>query len=79
VRQRVARLTQRVHSLQIDVIKLTEVHERYTSAARRSRGPRRNRAQEVEAAQMRAESEAKFERLDIELAELQARIEDHPD
>jgi len=72
LRQRVAGLTQAVHSLQIEVMKLSEVQERFNQRSTQIVADLAEiEIQEVEQQQIKAESEAKFEQLDIELAELQ--------
>lgn len=72
LRQRVAGLTQAVHSLQIEVMKLSEVQERFNQRSTQIVADLAEiEMQEVEQQQIKAESEAKFEQLDIELAELQ--------
>jgi len=77
VRQQAERATQRVHALQMDVLKLTQAHERYTARSTQIREELDEIAAQVdEQRALRAESEANFERHDGELAELQARFED---
>nr|WP_221196928.1 MULTISPECIES: chromosome segregation protein SMC [unclassified Herbaspirillum] len=72
LRQRVASLTQGVHTLQIEVMKLSEVQERFNQRSTQIVADLAEiEVQEVEQQQIKAESEAKFEQLDIELAELQ--------
>jgi chromosome segregation protein len=72
IRQRVNILTQTVHGLQIDVMKLSEVQERFNQRSTQIVADLAEiAAQEAEQQQIKAESEAKFEQLDIELAELQ--------
>ena len=72
IRQRVNLLTQTVHGLQIDVMKLSEVQERFNQrSAQISADLSEIAGQEAEQQQIKVESEAKFEQLDIELAELQ--------
>ncbi|WP_050462730.1 chromosome segregation protein SMC [Herbaspirillum autotrophicum] len=72
LRQRVNGLTQAVHSLQIEVMKLSEVQERFNQRSTQIVADLAEiEAQEVEQQHIKAESEAKFEQLDIELAELQ--------
>ena len=72
------RATQRVHALQMDVLKLTQAHERYMQRSTQIREELAEiTAQIDEQRALRAESEANFERHDGELAELQARFEDH--
>ncbi|HEY8609452.1 MAG TPA: chromosome segregation protein SMC [Noviherbaspirillum sp.] len=72
LRQRVGVLTQAVHGLQLDVMKLTEVQERFNQRSTQIESDLAEiAAQEAEQQQAKAESEAKFEQLDIELAALQ--------
>ncbi len=72
IRQRVGTLTQAVHGLQIDVMKQSEVQERFNQRSSQIAADLEEiAAQEAEQQQVRAESEAKFEQLDAELAELQ--------
>jgi chromosome segregation protein len=76
-RQQVERATQRVHALQMDVLKLGQAHERYTQRSTQIREEREEIAAQVdEQRALRAESEANFERYDGELAERQVRFED---
>ncbi|MEM5439310.1 chromosome segregation protein SMC [Paraburkholderia diazotrophica] len=78
VRQQAERATQRVHALQMDVLKLAQAHERYTQRSTQiSEELEEITAQIEEQRALRAESEASFERYDGELAELQARFEDN--
>ncbi|GAB7523806.1 chromosome segregation protein SMC [Paraburkholderia sp. 2C] len=77
-RQQAERATQRVHALQMDVLKLAQAHERYTQRSTQIREELEEiTAQIDEQRALRTESEANFERHDGELAELQARFEDH--
>jgi chromosome segregation protein len=77
IRQRVNGLTQAVHGLQIDVMKLSEVQERFNQrSAQIATDLEEIAAQEAEQQQIKAESEAKFEQLDMELAELQEKHEE---
>jgi chromosome segregation protein len=72
LRQRVGTLTQAVHALQMDVVKLSEVQERFNQRSTQIETDLAEiGAQEAEQQQAKAESEAKFEQLDAELAELQ--------
>ncbi|MFL9925098.1 chromosome segregation protein SMC [Herbaspirillum lusitanum] len=72
LRQRVNGLTQSAHALQIEVMKLTEVQERFNQRSTQIVADLAEiQAQEGEQQQIQAESEARFEQLDIELAELQ--------
>ena len=77
VRQKVQSLTSSVHTLQLEVVKLSEVEARFNQ--------RRNQietdlaeiaAQEAEQMQVKLESEEKFEQLDMELGNLQGEHED---
>ena len=78
LRQQAERATQRVHALQMEVLKLTQAYERYTARSTQIREELEEiRAQIEEQRALRAESEANFERHDAELAELQARFEDN--
>ncbi len=77
LRQRVGILTQSVHGLQIEYMKLSEVQERFNQRSTQIMADLAEiAAQESEQQQARAESEEKFETLDIELAELQESHED---
>jgi chromosome segregation protein len=77
-RQQAERATQRVHALQMDVLKLTQAHERYMQRSTQIREELEEiTAQIDEQRALRTESETNFERHDGELAELQARFEDH--
>jgi chromosome segregation protein len=77
LRQRVASLTQAVHGLQIEVMKLSEIQERFNQRSSQIEADLAEiAAQEGEQQQAKAESEAKFEQLDIELAELQEKHEE---
>ncbi|HEX2604390.1 MAG TPA: chromosome segregation protein SMC, partial [Oxalicibacterium sp.] len=77
IRQRVGTLTQAVHGLQLDVMKLSEVQERFNQRSTQiSADLEEIAAQEAEQQQVKAESEAKFEQLDAELAELQEKHEE---
>ncbi|WP_295751476.1 chromosome segregation protein SMC [Undibacterium sp.] len=77
LRQRVASLTQSLHAQQIELMKLTEVQERFNQRSTQISGDLAEiAAQESDQQQARAESEEKFETLDMELAELQETHED---
>lgn len=77
LRQRVSGLTQTAHSLQLEVMKLSEVQDRFNQRSSQIETDLAEiAAQEEEQQQAKAESEAKFEQLDIELAELQEKHED---
>jgi chromosome segregation protein len=72
LRQHVNTLTQAVHGLQIEVMKQSEVQERFNQRSTQIAADLEEiGAQEAEQQQIKAESEAKFEQLDIELAEIQ--------
>ena len=76
LRQRVAGLTQNVHALQIDLLKQTEVQMRYDQRhAQIGADLAEIAAQEAEQLQAGAESEARLEELDLELAALQEQHE----
>jgi chromosome segregation protein len=76
-RQRVAGLTQAMHGLQIDVMKMSEVQARFNQRSSQIATDLAEIAeQETEQQQARAESEAKFEQLDGELAERQEAHEE---
>lgn len=77
VRGRAERATQRVHALQMDVLKLTQAYERYNARSTQIDEELREIAAQIEEQlAMRAESEANFEQSDARLAELQATFED---
>jgi chromosome segregation protein len=76
IRQRAGILTQAAHALQIDVRKMSEVQERFNQrSAQIVADLEEIGTQEAEQQQIKAESEAKFEELDIALAELQEKHE----
>jgi chromosome segregation protein len=76
-RQRDTLLTQTVHSLQIEVMKQSEVLERFNQRSTQIEADLAEIAmQESEQQQVKLESEAKFEQLDIELAEIQEKHEE---
>ena len=76
LRQRVAALTQSVHALQIDLLKQTEVQMRYDQRhAQIGADLAEIAAQEAEQLQAGAESEARLEELDLDLAALQEQHE----
>ncbi|VVE26259.1 Chromosome partition protein Smc [Pandoraea eparura] len=77
VRGRAERATQRVHALQMDVLKLTQAHERFNARSTQIDEELREIAAQIEEQlALRAESEANFEQSDARLAELQATFED---
>ncbi|VXB89490.1 Chromosome partition protein Smc [Burkholderia sp. 8Y] len=72
------RATQRVHALQMDVLKLTQAHERYTQRSTQIGEELEEIAAQIdEQRALRAESEAAFEQHDAEIAQLQARFEEN--
>jgi chromosome segregation protein len=76
-RLRIGTLTQSVHTLQIDVVKQSEVEARFNQRSTQIQSDLAEIAmQEEEQQQVRMESEEKFEQLDMELAELQGAHED---
>jgi len=76
-RARVATLTQAVHALQIEVVKQSEVEARFNQRSSQILADLAEiAAQEAEQKQIQAESEEKFEQLDIALGELQGAHED---
>nr|WP_314625255.1 chromosome segregation protein SMC [uncultured Noviherbaspirillum sp.] len=76
LRSRVAGLTQNVHALQIDLLKQTEVQMRYDQRhAQIGADLAEIAAQEAEQLQAGAESEARLEELDLDLAALQEQHE----
>jgi chromosome segregation protein len=77
LRLRVANLTQTQHGMQIELMKLSEVQERFNHRSTQILTDLTEiAAQETEHQQVRAESESKFESLDMALAELQETHED---
>ena len=77
IRQRVTTLTQTVHGLQIDVMKQSEVQERFNQRSSQIVADLAEiAAQEAEQQQVKSESEAKFEQLDAELAGIQEKHEE---
>ncbi len=71
MRQRHNGLTQEVHGLQIDVMKVSEMQECFNQrSAQISADLAEIAAQEGEQQQTKMKSEAKFEQLDMELVEL---------
>lgn len=75
-RAQAERATQRVHALQLDILKLTQAHERYLQRSTQI-GEELDEiaAQMDEQRALRSESESHFERFDTELAQRQARFE----
>jgi chromosome segregation protein len=77
LRQRSASLTQAVHGLQIEVVKLSEVEARLDQRSAQIRADLAEiGAQEAEQLQIKLESEEKFEQRDADLATLQCEHED---
>ncbi len=77
LRQRCAGLTQAVHGLQIEVVKLSEVEARLDQRSAQIRADLAEIAvQETEQMQIKLESEEKFEQRDADLATLQCEHED---
>lgn len=76
LRERVQSLTQQVHRLQIEVMKLSEVQSRFNQRSGQIDADLDEiSAQEQEQQQLRAESEHKFEELDLTLADQQEQFE----
>jgi chromosome segregation protein len=76
LRARAGTLTQSAHALQIEVMKLAEVQERFDQRSTQIVADLAEiAAQEAEQQQVKAESEARFEQLDMELADMQERHE----
>ncbi|MDB5990658.1 MAG: smc [Herbaspirillum sp.] len=74
---RVNGVTQAVHALQIEVMKLSEVQQRFDQRSTQIVADLAEiEAQESEQQQIKAESESRFEQLDMALAELQESHED---
>ena len=77
LRQRSTGLTQAVHGLQIDVVKLSEAEARLDQRSAQIRADLAEiAAQEAEQMQIKRESEEKFEQRDADLATLQCDHED---
>ncbi|RXZ32860.1 chromosome segregation protein SMC [Oxalobacteraceae bacterium CAVE-383] len=77
LRTRAAGFTQSVHALQIEVMKLSEIQQRFDQRSTQIVADLAEiEAQEAEQQQIKAESEARFEQLDMALAELQESHED---
>ncbi|MET3131918.1 chromosome segregation protein [Oxalobacteraceae bacterium GrIS 1.11] len=77
LRQRVQSLTQAVHALQLDVVKLSEVEARFNQRSGQIQADLAEiAAQEAEQMQVKLESEEKFEQLDVDLGMLQEAHED---
>jgi chromosome segregation protein len=70
-------LTQTVHSLQMEIVKLSEVQERFSQRSTQIASDLAEiAAQEAEQLHIKAESEASFEQLDAELATMQESHEE---
>ena len=77
LRQKVQAFTSALHALQIEVVKLSEIEERFRQRSGQIETDLAEIAtQEAEHKQKKEESEQKFEQLDMELAELQNKHED---
>ena len=73
----VAALTQSLHGLQMEILKLSEVQERFSQRSMQIASDLSEiAAQEAEQQQIKLESEAAFEQLDAELAVMQEQHED---
>jgi chromosome segregation protein len=77
LRQRIQGLTSSVHTLQLDVVKLSEVEARFNQRSTQiATDLAEIAAQEAEQMEVKMASEEKFEQLDADLAELQGQHED---
>ncbi len=77
LRLRIGSLTQAVHTLQIEVVKLSEFETRFTQRSTQILADLAEiAAQEAQQMQIKLESEEKFERQDADLADLQGEYED---
>ncbi|RJX31021.1 MAG: chromosome segregation protein SMC [Oxalobacter sp.] len=77
IRQTASDLTKSIHTLQIDLLKLNELHERYRQRSTQiSAELDEIAAQEADIRQTLAEGEARLEQLDIDLGQAQERFED---
>jgi chromosome segregation protein len=75
--QQVTALTQAVHSMQIDILKLSEVQDRFSQRSTQiAEDLAEIAAQEAEQQNNKVASEAMFEQLDAELATMQEQHED---
>ncbi|MYM34801.1 chromosome segregation protein SMC [Duganella sp. FT94W] len=76
-RAKLQSLQQSVHTLQLDVVKLSEIDARFNQRSTQIEADLAEiTAQEEEQTQIKLESEEKFEQLDMELGELQGSHED---
>ncbi|CAN7293328.1 chromosome segregation protein SMC [Pseudoduganella sp. LjRoot289] len=77
LRQKMQSLTQSVHTLQLEVVKLSEIEARFNQRSTQIGADLAEiAAQEAEQMQAKMESEEKFEHLDMELGNLQGEHED---
>ncbi len=77
IRQTAADLTKSIHAMQLDLLKLNELHERYRQRSTQITAELDEIAvQEADVRQTQAEGEARLEQLDIELGQAQERFED---
>jgi chromosome segregation protein len=77
LRQKVQSLTASVHTLQLEVVKLSEVEARFNQRSNQIETDLAEiGAQEAEQMQVKLESEEKFEQLDMELGNLQGEHEE---
>jgi len=77
LRSQAERITQRVHLLQMDVLKFTQMHERYTARSAQIRDELEEIAAQMEEQRaMREQSVEQFEQRDAELAALQTHFEE---
>ncbi len=77
LRQQASQLQQTLHSMQIDLLKLTEAVERFSQRSAQIEGDLSEiAAQEAEQQQIQAEAEQALEELDLELAQVQESHED---
>jgi chromosome segregation protein len=77
LRQKIQSLTASVHTLQLEVVKLSEVQARFNQRSNQIETDLAEiAAQEAEQMQVKLESEEKFEQLDMELGNLQGEHEE---
>ena len=77
LRQTTSELTKSIHTMQMDLLKLNELHERYRQRSTQITAELDEIAvQDAELRQVLAEGEAQLEQLDIALGEAQQRFED---
>ncbi|KAF1008108.1 MAG: chromosome segregation protein SMC [Burkholderia sp.] len=78
VRAQAGRAQQRVHALQMEMLKLAQAHEHYTQRSTQIREELAEIVAQIDQQRaLRAESEANFERYDSELAKLQVKFKDN--